>query len=132
MKFSTKTEYGMRAMVQIGKKYGQEPVSLATIAKDEKISQPYLERLVARLKADGLVKSTKGVKGGYELSRRPDDVSLFEVVEALEGPIAVFSCLMDNTKMICTRKSCLTKKVWIRLQDEIIKVLRNTKLSELI
>ena len=122
----------MRAMVQLAKNYGKNTVSLAKISRDEKISQAYLERLIAKLKRAKFVKSTKGVKGGYKLTRNPKNISLLEIIECLEGPIAIFYCLTDNTKMVCTKKSCLTKKVWIKLQAEIIKVLKTTKLSELI
>ncbi len=132
MRFSTRTEYGLRAMVQLAKYYKDGAISLSTIASHEKISQPYLERLMARLKSDSLVQSTKGVRGGYRLARKPADISLFEVVESLEGPIIVFDCLADNTNMVCTKNSCLTKKIWFKIQDSIIQVLRGTKLSDLI
>jgi len=132
MKFSTKTEYGLRAMVQLAKNYGKKPISLASIAKAEKISQPYLERLVAGLKLANLVQSTKGVNGGYGLLKSPSRISLFEIVEALEGPIAIYSCLAEDIKVSCCRKSCLTKKVWLKVQDRVVRVLKQAKLSELI
>lgn len=129
MRFSTRTEYGMRAMVFLAKNYGKKLVSLAVISRKEKISQAYLERLIAKLKANNLVESSKGVKGGYKLTKSPSNISLFEVVQVLEGPIALFNCLTG--KMICYHKACLTKKVWLRLQNEMIKVLKQAKLSEL-
>ena len=122
----------MRAMVNLAKNYKKDSISLAKIAKNEKISKAYLERLIAKLKANKLVKSTKGVKGGYKLTKAPGQISIFEIVQALEGPIVMFDCLASNTKMICTHKTCLTKKVWLKVQDQIIKVLRQSKLSELI
>ncbi|OGY43129.1 MAG: hypothetical protein A3J62_03450 [Candidatus Buchananbacteria bacterium RIFCSPHIGHO2_02_FULL_38_8] len=132
MRFSSKTEYGMRAMVELAKRYGNGLTSLADIARREKISQPYLERLVAKLREDGLVEGTKGVKGGYRLTKKPASISLFEIIEALEGPIVIFHCLADNTKIVCTHRSCLTKKVWFKIQDEIVSVLRTTKLSDIV
>lgn len=131
--FTTKTEYGLRAMAVLARVKGEGPISLAQIAKKEHISQPYLERLFARLKADDLVKSAKGVSGGYLLARKPKKISIFEIVEALEGPLAVFYCLLDeNTKVTCSHRECLTKKVWHELQKNIIHTLRKFTLADLI
>ncbi len=132
MRFSTRTEYGLRAMVQLAKNYGKTLISLAFIAKKENISQAYLERLIAKLKANNLVKSNKGVKGGYQLTKKSQQISLLEIVQTLEGSGVFFSCLLANSKMVCSRKSCLTKKVWLKVQNEVFKVLKETKLSNLI
>ena len=84
MMFTTKTEYGMRAMLALLKADESKPLSLAQIAKEENISQPYLERLFKQLKADGLVKSTKGSSGGYYLARKPQDINMFEKLKNLD------------------------------------------------
>ena len=132
MKFSTKTEYGMRAMVYLAKYFNRGTISLTEIAEKEEISHAYLERLIAKLRQAKLVKSVKGVKGGYTLAKSPDKIDLFSIVKALEGPIIVFDCLVENRKIPCNRKTCLTKKIWQKVQDQIIDVLKKTKLSELI
>jgi len=132
MMFTTKTEYGMRAMLVLLKADEKNPLSLAQIAKEENISQPYLERLFKQLKADGLVKSTKGSNGGYYLARKPEEINMFEIVEALEGPLSVFYCMSEGTrKMVCTPTRCLTKNVWHELQVNIIKTLRKFTLADL-
>ena len=131
--FTTKTEYGLRAMAALARDKSQSPVSLAQIAKTEHISQAYLERLFSRLKADDLVKSAKGVSGGYKLARPPAKISVFEIVEALEGPLSVFYCMSsEDNKITCSPNLCLTKKVWHELQKQIIHTLRKFTLADLI
>ncbi len=132
MLFTTKTEYGLKAMTALAQSKDKKPLSLASIAKDYHISQPYLERLFAKLKADGLVESSKGSNGGYVLTRPANKINIFEVIEALEGPLAVFYCMASDGKPACTTSNCLTKKVWHELQKNIMVTLRRFKLSDLI
>lgn len=133
--FTTKTEYGLRAMAILAKNKGKNPIPLSQIAKSEHISLSYLERLFAKLKADNLVESNKGATGGYFLSRKPKDISIFEIVEALDGPLSVFYCVGDEMKKldcVCPPDKCLTKKIWSHLQKNIISTLRKFTLSDLI
>lgn len=133
MLFTTKTEYGVRAMVALAKNGTKAPMSLAQIAVQEHISQSYLERLISQLKADDLVKSMKGASGGYILTRAPKEISIFEIVESLEGPLAMFYCLSQTQKkMTCSQKNCLTKKVWTEVQIQVIHTLRKFTLADLI
>ncbi len=133
MLFTTKTEYGMRALTALAKKKAKGPMSLAQIAKSEHISQSYLERLFAKLKDDGLVKSAKGVNGGYYLAKKPEKISVFDIVEALEGTLAVFYCVSDDEKRLaCASPKCLARKVWNELQKNIIATLRKFTLADLI
>lgn len=132
--FTTKTEYGLKAMVDLARRRkNDDPVALSEISKKEHISQAYLEQLFTKLKANDLVKSVKGVAGGYMLARPAREISIFEIVEALEGPLAVFYCMAgENNKIVCSPKGCLTKKVWDELQKNIIHTLRKFKLSDLV
>ena len=133
MMFTTKTEYGLRAMVILAKASDKEPVSLTQISKQQHISQSYLEHIFAKLKANDLVKSIKGVSGGYVLTRIPKKINVFEIVEALEGPLAVFYCMShEKESVVCNAKSCLTKQVWHELQKNMIKTLRKFTLANLI
>lgn len=132
MMFTTKTEYGLRAMVALAKSSLKEPVSLAQISKQGHISQSYLEHIFSKLKANDLVKSVKGVSGGYVLSRPARKINVFEIVEALEGPLAVFYCMSQEKEPgVCNVKSCLTKKVWHELQKNMITTLRKFTLADL-
>lgn len=122
----------MRAMVALARNKSKGSMSLSQIAQTEHISQAYLERLFARLRADDLVKSAKGVTGGYRLSRSAKKISIFEIVEALEGPLAVFYCISDKKNEItCTPGRCLTKKVWSELQKNMVRTLRKFTLADL-
>lgn len=132
MKFSTKTEYGMRAVVRLASHYGDRPYSLSKIANEENISLAYLERLFSKLKKAGLIDSEKGSKGGYFLTKNPSQVSVADVVEILEGPIAPFRCVAKKGRMVCQHKNCLTKEVWLKLQKQINDTLENIKLKDLV
>src|SRR2546430_14984230 len=88
MMFSTKAEYGVRVMVELARRAGEEPIPLAEIAAHDGLPLAYLEHLVARLRKAGLVDSRRGSRGGYLLARSPVDITMAEIVEALEGAIA--------------------------------------------
>ena len=97
--FSTKGEYGVRLMVQLGRHHGTGPVSLAEIAAEEDLPRAYLEQLVMNLRDAGLVTSTRGARGGYELARDPGDIRMSEILRALEGPIAPMVCATVTPRM---------------------------------
>ncbi len=94
--FSTRGEYGVRLMVELARHRGTGPVSLADISDHEDLPRPYLEQLVISLREAGLVVSTRGARGGYELSRDARDIRMSQVIEALEGPISPMVCATDH------------------------------------
>ena len=96
MMFSTKAEYGVRVMVELARRDGDSPVSLADIAEADGLPLAYLEHLVARLRKAGLVESRRGARGGYLLARPADEITMAEVVEALEGSIAPIECISEG------------------------------------
>src|SRR5213596_1711718 len=96
MLFSTKAEYGVRLMVELGRQPGEEPVSLAALAEAERLPLSYLEHLVARLRSAGLVTSTRGARGGYRLGKPASKITMVEVVQALEGQIAPMECFHET------------------------------------
>ena len=139
MIFSTKSEYGVRVMVELARRGDAEPVALAEIAEHEGLPLAYLEHLVARLRRAGLVESRRGAHGGYLLARPPAQITMAEVVEALEGriaPIECFSSTPDGT-IHCVRefdaeRVCTTKILWTRVRAAILDTLQETTLAELI
>jgi Rrf2 family protein len=139
MIFSTKSEYGVRVMVELARRGGAEPVALAEIAEHEGLPLAYLEHLVARLRRAGLVESRRGAHGGYLLARPSAQITMAEVVEALEGriaPIECFSSTPDGT-IHCVRefdaeRVCTTKILWTRVRAAILDTLQETTLAELI
>ena len=133
MKFSTRTTYGLRAMTNLARNWGNGTISLHNIADKEKISLGYLERLFAKLKRANLVKAEKGVAGGYSLSRRPGQIAVYDIVKVLEGNMASFNCLSDNGKADCELKdSCGAVKVLTKVQKAINLTLESIKLDDLI
>ena len=139
MMFSTRTEYGVRVMVELARRNGDGPVSLADIAATEDLPLAYLEHLVARLRKSGLVESRRGARGGYLLARPASGISMAEVVEALEGSIAPIECISQAADggVVCSRETdadhvCPTKLLWTRVQGAIVGTLQDTRLSDLV
>ena len=96
MFFTTKAEYGVRLLIEVGRQGQDQPVSLKAIADAENLPLAYLERIVALLKRAGVVQSTRGAHGGYVLARKPEDIRMDEVVLALEGSLAPMECFVDD------------------------------------
>ena len=142
MIFTTKAEYGVRLMVELGRQGGSTPVSLKAIAEAEGLPLAYLERIVALLKKAGLVESTRGAHGGYRLARPAAEITMDETVLALEGVVAPMSCFVDDTGeqgkgVLCSHHGdaahgCATKLLWTRVQGGMVEAMKRTTLSELI
>lgn len=127
MNFSTKSEYGLRAVVNLARSYPQIK-NLKDISLEENISVKYLERLIGQLRKKKIVKSFKGKNGGYVLARKPKEISAGEIIEILEGEMTA-KCQEEH----CTSlKKCASSFVWIKLGEQIKKTLYAIKLSELI
>ncbi|MGH2511242.1 MAG: RrF2 family transcriptional regulator [Candidatus Limnocylindrales bacterium] len=137
MSFSTKGEYGVRLMVQLGRRHGTGPASLAEIATEEELPRPYLEQLVMSLRDAGLVVSTRGSHGGYQLARPPESIRMLDVLRALEGPIAPMICATDAAEAAhepsCDRTArCTVNFLWIRIRDAISSSLEGMTLADLV
>jgi Rrf2 family transcriptional regulator, cysteine metabolism repressor len=140
MIFTTKAEYGVRLLVELGRQSNDHPVSLKAIAEAEGLPLAYLERIVALLKRAGLVESTRGAHGGYRLARDADAIHMDEVVLALEGAVAPMECFVedhDPARVLCSHltdhgSGCATKLLWMRVQGGVIKALAQTTLAELV
>src|SRR5580704_6873325 len=107
MMFSTKAEYGVRVMVELARRSPDEPVPLAETAQQDGLPLAYLEHLVARLRRAGLVDSRRGSRGGYLLARPAQEITMAEVVGALEGSIAPIECISQaaDGALVCSRES---------------------------
>jgi Rrf2 family transcriptional regulator, cysteine metabolism repressor len=132
--FSTKGEYGVRLMVQLGRHVGTGPASLTEIAAEEDLPRPYLEQLAMVLRDAGLVTSTRGAHGGYELSRPAAEISMADILRALEGPIAPMICVTDDPAHIaCDRTArCTVNLLWLRIRDAIAGTLDSMTLADLV
>ena len=141
MFFTTKAEYGVRLLIELGRQPPEQPVSLKAIADAENLPLAYLERIVALLKRADLVESTRGAHGGYQLARAAEDIAMDQVVLALEGSLAPMECFVDDRsedgRVLCSHLSdsgrgCATKLLWTRVQGGVIKALAQTTLAELV
>lgn len=133
MKLSTKGRYGLRAMVDLAVHSEKEPVSIASIAARQSISESYLEQLIAKLKRAGLVGSVRGAGGGYISSRKPEEISVGDVLRALEGSLDPVECPGLEAENGCGGADvCVTKYVWKRINDSINRTVDEIKISELV
>ena len=141
MFFTTKAEYGVRLLIELGRQGRDQPVSLKAIADAEGLPLAYLERIVALVKRAGLVESTRGAHGGYQLARPPQQIAMDEVVLALEGSLAPMECFIDDRsddgRVLCSHhddsgRGCATKLLWTRVQIGVLKTLAQTTLAELV
>jgi Rrf2 family cysteine metabolism transcriptional repressor len=130
MKLSTRTRYGMRALVDLVLHNDNQPVQLKDIAQRQQISLAYLEHLIIPLISAGIIKSTRGVHGGIRLAKSPQQIRLKEILEVLEGPVAPVDCLKDLKA--CPRSGrCATQDVWNDLKKAMENVLEASTLQDL-
>ncbi len=131
MKFSTRSEYGVRVMVTLARVYGDGPLSLSGIARRERLPHAYLEQLIGDLRRAGLVHAHRGQSGGYELSRDPAEISMAEVIRALEGPILQMPCAGQADAEVCDRPApCSVHEVFQRVYDSVAGTLVDTNLAD--
>jgi len=131
VKISTRGRYGTRVLLDLALHGGKEPVPLKDIARRQQISLLYLERLIAPLVAAGMIRSTRGARGGVRLARSPQEVRLSEVIGLLEGSIVAVGCVGDPD--VCPRSElCVTRDVWSELKKAMDGVLESITLQDLV
>jgi Rrf2 family protein len=131
MKLSTRSRYGMRAILELALEHGSGPMQIKTIANRQDISNKYLEQLMAILKASGLVRSVRGPKGGYLLAKPPNEVKLSHVFTSLEGKLATVECI-EHPEYCPRCTECVTRQVWAKIQNAILEVLESMTLQDLV
>ncbi len=130
MKISTKGRYGLRIMTDIAIHEKEGCVSIKDIATRENLSEKYLEQIITTLSKAGLVRSVRGARGGYLLSKSTKEISVEEILIATEGSLAPVACAEDNE---CCENycDCVTSFIWTKIYDAIIGVVSNISLEEL-
>ncbi len=131
MRVSTRGQYGTRALLDLAIHKGEKPVLLRDIAKRQQISLSYLEHVVTPLIAGGIVRSTRGPKGGVFLAKPPDEIRLGEAIQLLEGSIAPVECV-DNPGVCGRSEFCVTRDVWNELKKAMDGVLESITLQDLV
>ena len=134
MKLSAREQYGLRAMIELARQHGRGPVSLSEVSDAQGMSLGYLEQIIPLLKEAGLVESTRGARGGYELTRSPGEITVGDVIRALEdGFIVPLKCIAgDEEQESCSREEiCAARDVWRKMHEGIVGVLDSTTLADL-
>lgn len=133
MLISTRGEYGLRAMMVLAEEYSGGPLPLRVIADREHLSEQYLEHLFRDLRTNGLVESFRGAKGGYKLAKSPEEITVGNVLWALEGTLAPMECVAGERETQCKhRDGCSTKFVWEKLKAAMDEVLDTTTLADIL
>ncbi len=133
MKMSTKGRYGLRALVDLAHYSEKEPVSITSIAARQGISERYLEQLMSKLKKAGIILSIRGAGGGYTLAKPMDEISVGDVLRALEGNIEPVECPGIRKEEGCVSGgACASKMVWQRINDSVNQAVDGIMLEELV
>lgn len=131
MRLSTKTRYGVRALLDLALHGGKGPVLLRDISKRQDISEKYLQQIFHSLSIGGIVRSFRGAGGGFVLNREPSEIKLSEVTRILEGPLTLVGCVQDKKR--CGRVAgCVTRTLWEELSAVIVSKLDQITLGDLV
>lgn len=131
MRISTKGRYGLRTLVDIALHQDKGAVTLNDIARRQEISVKYLWQVINPLKTSGLLSVMRGAKGGYMLAKRPEEITMLEVVTTLEGPLSLIECLTQEDT--CDRiDTCVARSVWLEVNQAVEKALKGITLAEVL
>lgn len=131
MKLSTKGRYGLKAMFELSLSHSKGPISIKTIASKQNIPEQYLEQIFSKLKKAKLIKSVRGAQGGYLLSKKASEITVYDVLIVLEGPVSISDCLIDEDS--CENSgACVTKLVWAKIRDAIEDVMKSITLCDMV
>ncbi|NLK62887.1 MAG: Rrf2 family transcriptional regulator [Fusobacteria bacterium] len=131
MQITTKTRYGLRALIYISKACVTEDyyVRIKEISENEKISVQYLEQILYKLKKNKIIYAKRGPNGGYRLSKPADEISVYDIFSTLESNIKIVSC--GNGVQSCVGKDCTTIYLWKKINNSIIEIMKQTSIKEL-
>jgi len=131
VKISTKSRYGTRAVLEIALNGDGGKLTRKQISQNQAIPSSYLVNILISLKSNGIIRTTRGPNGGYELAVEPENISIFQLVEILEGHFEVAPCLEDESN--CNRSSiCITRGIWVKLQKAQEEILKNITIKGLV
>lgn len=131
MKLSAKSDYGVRALIELALSGGDAPVQRAEIAARQHIPESYLDHLLAQLRRDGFVRSVRGPGGGHLLTRDPGEMCMLHVIESLEGSVAPVACLDSRAECTHPPGECVQRWVWEDIYEETCRRLRAVSLADL-
>lgn len=126
---STRSRYGLRFLIELTQRNTEGPVDLGSIAQHQQIPETYLAKLVVPLRNAGIIRSARGAKGGYELAKRAEDITVQEVVEVLEGRSAILECT-DHPEQCARSADCPTLPVWLGLEKAVRSYLTSVTVGD--
>lgn len=134
MKLSTKGRYGLRALVDIAEYSEKIPVSISAISQRQSITVRYLEQILPKLKRAGMIRSIRGAQGGYQMAKDPGEISVGDILRALEGDLTMVDCaeLKGEENTCNSAKYCVTKSVWKKINDSIQQTVNSIYLKDLV
>lgn len=132
MRLSAKSEYGLRALIDIAGFYGDGPVGAREVANRQQIPVKFLEQLVTAMRKAGILDSRRGAKGGFFLARPPEEITVFAAVEALEGSLSPTACVGDNAPECARSAQCAAQDVWNRAKIALREALEEITLADLV
>ena len=132
VKLSTKGRYGLRALIDLAQYGEKEAVSIQSISVRQQISDSYLEQLVRKLKKAGLVSSLRGAQGGYRLAKPAEEISVGDVLRALEGSIEAVSCQEGENPSCVGKDLCVARYVWQKVNKSIQETVDSIMISQLV
>ncbi|TDT69770.1 BadM/Rrf2 family transcriptional regulator [Hypnocyclicus thermotrophus] len=133
MKISTKTRYGLRALIYIATQIEENErklVRIKEISEDQNLSIQYLEQILFKLKKANIIEGKRGPNGGYKLIKKASEINILEIFEILESDVRVVVC--DKHSKACVRDNCKTIYLWDKMNKALTDILKNTTLRELI
>jgi Rrf2 family protein len=131
MQITRQADYALRAVLHLAKMKRGERATTSSIAKEQRIPPSFLAKIISQLSVAGLVHTSRGARGGVTLARDPKDISLLDVVEAIDGPIQLHDCVAQG--VVCAfGDHCPIRSVWYEVQDELVARLRRTDFAQLL
>ena len=131
MKISTKGRYGLRILMDLALHQSEKPRLIRDIAKSQQISEKYISRLVIALRKGGMIRSVRGVNGGFHLAMKPEDITLLDVIEVMEGPLSIVDCVF--TPKSCDRSgNCAAREIWSKLNSDIRALMSGITLADIL
>ena len=131
MKLSTKSRYALRAIIELDAISNGKPVFVREIAKRQEISERYLENIFTQLRSNGVLISLKGKNGGFRLAKDPKEITLLDIITAVEGQLSIVECATnDNT---CERSAdCVSREIWREINATLVEKIGSYRLDEII
>jgi Rrf2 family protein len=131
LKVSTKGDYGIRALIELARHYGEGTIQSAEIAARQRIPEPYLDQLLTTLRRAGFIRSVRGPQGGHALVRPPAELSVREVIEVLEGSLSPIDCL-DQSSACSRGGGCAQRDLWEEVREATVAILERTTIADLL